>query len=154
MIWYWIIVLCLIAGGALLHIVGLVNFDTTLPWSAWGILVLVLLNGGFMAYDGGRALIVGDYITPQKGEMAGQLGPWASLVQTIGLEPRSTLMKTIFLIYGLAYVLAAVAIVLGQSGAFWAIFTIAILGIWYLPFGTLINIIVVLLLWLTPLRSS
>lgn len=153
MLWYWLLFLSLVALGGLLHVVGIVRFDSTLPWSAWVVLGLVLLNGGFMAYDGGRALIVGDYITPQRGEMAGQLGPWSSLVRTMGLEPRSTLMKTIFLIYGLAYVSATVAFVLGQSGAFWAILVIAILGLWYLPFGTLINIIVILLLWLTPLRA-
>jgi len=152
MIWYWILLLSAVSLGAFLHVVGVVNFNTTLPWSAWVILGLVLFNGGFMAYDGGRALIVGDYITPQKGEMAGQLGPWASLVESVGIEPRSSLMKVVFFAYGLVYIIAAVAFVLGQSGAYWAILTIAVLGLWYLPFGTLINIIVILLLWLTPLR--
>jgi len=46
-----------------------------------------------MAFDGTRALIVGDYIRPQTGEYAGQLGPWAKLVRKIGIAPESTFMK-------------------------------------------------------------
>ena len=34
------------------------------------------------------ALIAGDYVTPSKGQYAGQLGPWARLVSAVGLEPR------------------------------------------------------------------
>jgi hypothetical protein len=71
-------------------------------WTAWIVAALVILNGGWMAFDGARALVVGDYVTPKTGQYAGQLGPWAKLIQAIGIEPRSTLMKSIFFIYGLA----------------------------------------------------
>jgi hypothetical protein len=47
-----------------------------MKWLRWVVLVLALTEGGWMAYDGGRALLVGDYVTPSTGEYAGQLGPW------------------------------------------------------------------------------
>jgi hypothetical protein len=43
------------------------------------ILVLALLEGGWSAFDGGRALVVGDYVTPHSGDLAGQLGQWAQV---------------------------------------------------------------------------
>jgi hypothetical protein len=49
-------------------------------------------RGRVDAYDGSRALIVGDYVTPKSGAYAGQLGPWAKLVAAVGIEPRSTVM--------------------------------------------------------------
>ena len=125
---------------------------TRLHWSAWVILGLVLLNGGWMAFDGGRAIIVGDYVTPRTGQFAGQLGPWSNIVQAVGVDPRSGLMKSIFLVYGLAYIGATTAFLLGVSRARWGVLMLAVLGLWYLPFGTLINVLVIVLLMLPPLR--
>ena len=105
-----------------------------------------------MAFDGGRALIVGDYVTPRTGRLAGQLGPWSNVVQAVGIDPRSALMKSLFLTYGLSYVVVTTAFVLGASWAWWGILIVAALGLWYLPFGTLINILVITLLVLPALR--
>jgi hypothetical protein len=121
-------------------------------WSAWIIVALVVINAGWKAFDGGRALVVGDYVTPKTGKYAGQLGPWAKVVKVVGIEPRSTLMKSIFLIYGLAYLLVMAAFVLKASWAWPAMLAMAALGLWYLPFGTLINLAVIVLLLLPPLR--
>jgi hypothetical protein len=44
-------------------------------WTGWIVAALAALNGGWMTFDGARALIVGDYVTPSSGEYAGQLGP-------------------------------------------------------------------------------
>ncbi len=55
-------------------------------------MLLAALEAGWMMFDGMRALIVGDYVTPKKGPYAGQLGPWSKLVSAIGLAPRSTLI--------------------------------------------------------------
>ena len=67
MLWYWVIALAVVVVSALLHIAGVVRFDTTVHWTAWLVMALVLLNGGWMAFDGGRALVVGDYVTPKTG---------------------------------------------------------------------------------------
>src|SRR5574341_1741240 len=122
-------------------------------WTGWIVAALVILNGGWMAFDGARALIVGNYVTPKTGQYASQLGPWAKIVQAIGIEPRSTLIKSIFLIYGLAYLIAMAALIFKASWAWSAMLVLAALGLWYLPFGTLINIIVIVLFLLPPLRQ-
>lgn len=64
----------------------------------WIVLALVLSQGGWLMFDGGRALITGDYVTPSSGPRAGQLGPWSRIVSAVGLEPRSTFMSIIVLV--------------------------------------------------------
>lgn len=54
-------------------------------WLAGVVLVLAFIEAGWMAFDGGRALVVGDYVTPRSGQYAGQLGPWAKVVSTVGI---------------------------------------------------------------------
>jgi hypothetical protein len=48
--------------------------------------VLVSVTGGWMAFDGAHALITGDFVTPSSGPYSGQLGPWATLLEAVGLE--------------------------------------------------------------------
>ena len=102
-----------------------------------------------MLFDGSRALIVGDYVTPQTGEYAGQLGPWANLVETVGIEPRSTMMKAIFVLYGLSGIVAVIAYAMQKEWARSALFILAILGLWYVPIGTITNVIALILLLTT-----
>ncbi len=151
--WYWILTATLVIISALLHGAGIIKFDISLHWTAWIVVGLVLLSGGWMAFDGGRALIVGDYVTPRTGALAGALGPWSSLVELVGIDARSTLMKSLFVVYGVAYLAATAALVLGVFRAWWAVMVLAVLGLWYIPFGALINMIVIVLLILRPLRS-
>jgi hypothetical protein len=115
----------------------------------WLIAALVVLSAGWMLFDGARALIVGDYVTPKSGDHAGQLGPWAKVVQAAGILPRSTLMKFIFVLYGLAFLAIATAFLLEVSWAWWGMLIMAVFGLWYLPFGTLINIIIIILLFVS-----
>ena len=105
-----------------------------------------------MAFDGGRALLTGDYVTPRSGPHAGAIGPWSNVVSAVGIEPRSTLMKSIFVVYGLAFVGLVGVFVLGVSKAWLALLVVAALGLWYVPFGTVINAVVITLLLLPPLR--
>lgn len=105
-----------------------------------------------MLFDGSRALIIGDYVTPSSGEYAGQLGAWAKVIQGAGIAPRSTSMKTIFVGYGLLYLLMLIAFLLRISWAWRGMFIIAVLGLWYPPFGTLINIAIILMLLLPSVR--
>ncbi len=121
----------------------------------WVVAALVLVTGGWMLFDGTRALIVGDFVTPSRGEYAGQLGPWSRLVTAVGLDPRSTAVKLVFVAYGLAYLLALAALLLHVAGAWIAVLVLAIAGLWYLPIGTLTNLAVIALLLLTPaLRAA
>ena len=154
MIWYWVIALALVLVSTLLHIAGVVQFNTSIHWTGWLVVALVLVNGGWMAFDGGRALVVGDYVTPKRGPLAGTLGPWSKAVSAVGIAPRSALMKWIFVVYGLAYLVCTGALVLGESQAWWGILVMAVLGLWYVPFGTLINLVIIVLLSLPSLRVS
>ena len=113
----------------------------------WIIAILVILTAGWMLFDGARALIVGDYITPTTGEYAGKLGPWSNVMRTLGIEPRSTLMKSIFVAYGLLALIILTCDLHGYSWARTALITICILGFWYLPIGTVTNLLVLILLF-------
>jgi hypothetical protein len=101
-----------------------------------------------MLFDGTRALIVGDYVTPKSGEYAGQLGPWSNLVKAIGIEPRSTLMKSIFVVYGLLALTSAACFAIGTPWASTVLLIVCILGLWYLPIGSVANLIALVLLFI------
>lgn len=115
-------------------------------WKDWVIVILVTFTAGWMLFDGSRALIVGDYITPTSGEYAGKLGPWSNLVKAVGIEPRSTLMKSIFFGYGLAALVVLACVVFGLSWARTALIIVCFLGLWFLPIGTITNLIALTLL--------
>jgi len=112
----------------------------------WLAVVLVMFTAGWMLFDGTRAFITGDYVTPKTGQYASQLGPWSNLVKAIGIEPRSTLMKSIFVVYGLAALTVVVFFILGLAWARGAMIIICILGLWFLPIGTVTNLISLILL--------
>ena len=148
--WYWAIVLVLVGGSLVVAESGLVAFPRASHWTGVVVAGLVLLSGGWMAFDGGRALVVGDYVTPRRGPHAGQLGTWAMAVQAVGIGPRSTMMKLIFIGYGLTYVGAMTAYLLGAPWSRWGLSIVAVLGLWYWPFGTVIGLVVVSLVVFSP----
>ena len=115
-------------------------------WMRWVVFVRVRLNAAWMAFDGTRALISGDYVTAASGKNAGQLGPWSGLVTAVGLQPRSTLVKALIAIFGVAMLLMATCFALRLAWARTGLLVLAILGLWYLPFGTITGAIVILFL--------
>ena len=110
------------------------------------IFFLVLIIASYMIFDGVRALFFGDYLTPSAGEYAGQLGPWATVVSWVGIEPRSVFMKMAFVTYGISTIVMGSLFVMKVRWAKTGLLTMALLGLWYLPFGTLINLMVIFLL--------
>lgn len=119
----------------------------------WVSAALLLVVGSWMAFDGARAIVVGDYITPGRGEHAGELGPWSRVVARIGIAPRSTKMKVIFVVIGLLHVSASVFLTL-EAGRFsgWLALAAAVSGLWYLPFGTALDGLALAVIVLGPLR--
>jgi hypothetical protein len=107
---------------------------------------LALLEAGWLAFDGGRALVVGDYVTPRQGAHAGELGPWAAVVSAVGVEPRSTLMKTAHLALGVVWLTVAAAFARGARWAWKGMIACAAAALWYLPFGTLMSAVQIALL--------
>ena len=110
----------------------------------WIIVALVLLTGGWMAFDGAHALVTGDFVTPSSGEYAGQLGPWAAIPRFLGIDPRSLGVRLLFLVFGVSYLAALVAFLRTSRAAMLAVF--AAFALLYLPFGTMTSIVVLILL--------
>jgi hypothetical protein len=100
-----------------------------------------------MLLDGTRALVVGDYVTSSSGQYARQLGAWSKLVQAAGIEPRSTVMKSIYAGYGFMALALAICSAFRLPWAWWGMVVAAVLGLWYLPVGTVINSLVLIVLF-------
>lgn len=119
----------------------------------WIVIILATLNFGFMTYDGSRALIVGDYVRPETGEYAGQLGPWSYVVSAIGINPESDLMKSIFLLWGTVGLVLMVSYAMGIRKSANALLLFNIASLWYLVAGTISSIIQVILLLIIRSRK-
>lgn len=124
-----------------------------MAWARWTIVVLGLLTGGWMLFDGARALIVGDYVTPTSGEYAGQLGPWSRVVSAVGIQPRATPMKLIFVFLGASWLLLTLAFVLRAAWSWMGLVVVAAATLWYLPIGTVAAVLVVVLLFVPSVRD-
>jgi hypothetical protein len=110
------------------------------------ICALALLQGGWFVFDGCRALIIGDYVTPGSGAHAGQLGPWAQVVSAAGFEPRGGFIKSLHIALGAAWLLALAAFVVRPAFGWWALAGCAAASLWYVPTGTLVGAAVIALL--------
>jgi len=120
-----------------------------MTWVRIAIAVLGLVEGCWMAFDGTRALTVGDYVTPSSGAYAGQLGPWNYVVSAVGIPPRSTTMKLIFVAYGVAWIIIAFGLASRSGWAWRAMLIAAIATLWYIPVGTIFGVLQLLgLLWI------
>ncbi|MEZ4654716.1 MAG: hypothetical protein R3E12_14320 [Candidatus Eisenbacteria bacterium] len=124
-----------------------------MPWLEWIVFALAVVVAGWLAFDGAHAFATGDYVTPKAGTHAGQLGPWSKVVGAIGIEPRSTLMKSVHLGLGLVWLGISLCFALGLPWARTAMLACAVAGLWYLPFGTLFGIVQIVLLGLVLFRS-
>lgn len=120
----------------------------------WVVLVLAFVGAGWLAFDGAHALITGDYVTPKSGPHAGQLGPWSKVFAAMGFDPRSFLVKCLHLLVGGAW-LAAISLFLFRCRGGWvAMLICAVAGLWYLPFGTIISLIVIGLLFVPTVKRQ
>jgi hypothetical protein len=113
------------------------------------VLVLAVAEAAWMAFDGGRALVAGDYVT-----VGGELGPWADVVSAVGVDPRSTATKTFFLVYGAAWLGVAAAFARGVAWARRGMTVAAACSLWYLVFGTVASAVQLLLLRRAAARRS
>lgn len=117
------------------------NVRGSTSWLTLAIVLCALATGAWMLFDGSRALIIGDYVTPQSGEYKGQLGPWSGLVEAVGLPARSFPMKCIFVSYGLLWLLGILFFLTKEWG--WKVLAgLALITTWYLPVGTMLCILI------------
>ena len=120
----------------------------------WIVFALALLQGCWLVFDGGRALIVGDYVTPSTGPHAGQLGPWSRILSAIGLEPRSTMIKCLHLCLGVAWLIALIVFLVRPAAGWWVLLVCGVATLWYLPVGTVASLILLVLLFTPQLRGT
>lgn len=104
------------------------------------IIGLSSINGLWMLIDGVYVLMNGKYIGPEKP------GPWASLIGFTGVDVFK--LGPVFFLFGLAWLIFAGAVWADASWSRVFGIVLSVLTLWYLPFGTLISIIVLLLLFL------
>ena len=112
----------------------------------WIIVVMSLLNAGYMLYDGSRALVTGDYIRPKSGEYAGQLGPWAKIAARVGIDPMSSVMKSVFVVFGIVGLIVTLAFAFGVPWGWRALLAFNICSLWNLYFGTASGTLQIILL--------
>ncbi len=106
-----------------------------------GLLVLIaLVNGGWMLADGLHVLRHGRYFGPETP------GPWHKLVRTAGFDPLA--LGPVFVALGALWlVLGTVAPTAILPG--WTLAVPAVLTLWYLPVGTLLSIATLIILALS-----
>jgi hypothetical protein len=112
----------------------------------WIIITSATVNFGFMLFDGARGLTVGDYVRPKSGQYAGQLGPWSKLVKSIGIDPESTLMKLIFVLWGLVGLTLAFCFAINLEWSLQGLLIFSICSLWYLVPGTALSTLQIILL--------
>ena len=110
------------------------------------VLVLAVINGGFMLLDGIYVMLNGKYIGPEKP------GPWASLISFTGVDVFK--LGPLFVVFGIAWLVFTAMYWQGVDAGRTFGIILSVLTLWYLPFGTLISIIVIVLLWFFSKSSS
>lgn len=102
------------------------------------ITILSLINGLYMLIDGIHVIIKSKYLGPEKP------GPWANTFHKMNIDVFN--LGPLFIIYGIAWLTFLYGIWTGQSWAYFFGIIISILTLWYLPIGTFISIIILILL--------
>ncbi len=117
---------------------------TPVPWIGWFVLVITLLNGGLMIVEGIQIITQGRPLL---------LGVWAEWLGAAGLDTQSTTVGFLFIGYGAVLLWLTFAFLRRFSWGRMA-FTVALVaGLWYAPIGTTLNIIALVMVFLTPLRD-
>jgi hypothetical protein len=101
--------------------------------------ILALINGGFMLLDGIFVMIKGKYIGPEKP------GPWANLFYKFDINVFK--LGPLFILYGILWLLFIGGLWTNQSWAYVFGLLISLLTLWYLPVGTLLSLVMLVLLW-------
>lgn len=102
------------------------------------VIAISLINGLWMLIDGVYVMAAGKYIGPERP------GPWASLVLLTGIDVFK--LGPMFVLFGIAWLAFAAAFLLESNWARNFGIILSVLTLWYLPFGTLISIIVLVAL--------
>lgn len=100
--------------------------------------LLGLLNGGYMLADGLFVLLKGKYIGPEKP------GPWANLFYKLNINVFK--LGPLFILFGILWLIWLFALWTNQNWTYTFGLAISILTLWYLPVGTLLSLIILVVL--------
>jgi hypothetical protein len=100
--------------------------------------ILAFINGAYMLLDGIFVIIKGKYIGPDKP------GPWANLFYKLNMDVFK--LGPLFIIYGLLWLSFLFGLWTNQTWTYLLGLTISVLTLWYLPAGTIISILVMIIL--------
>ncbi len=115
-----------------------------------GLLVVV---GVWFVFDGVRALTTGAYTTPSSGQWAGHLGPWAEVVEAVGLDPMGVPVRLGHVLSGVIALAAAFTVAAGWGTLAWVLgYLAAATMVWYVPIGTVIGVTSAVLLGVPAVR--
>ena len=106
----------------------------------WLIGALGCVGGAWLIFDGAYAIWTGDYVTPRSGEYAGRLGLWATLLESIGIVPRSRFVMAAHVMLGIVWAGSSVLLIIGYAWARALVLAAAVAVLWYLPFGTIVAV--------------
>ena len=118
------------------------------------ILILSVVEAGWFLIEGIRALRTGNYYTAQAGKYKGQLGPWAKIIGGVGINPQSAFMKSTFLFIGIIWFFFIIGFALEMSWAWLGMMIMPILTLWYLPIGTLLSAMQIIILLYQATRDK
>ncbi len=123
-----------------------------MSWIRGMIVFLALGQAGWMIFNGAHALAVGTYLTPSRGPQRGQLGPWAGVVSSMGIDPSSTVMKSIFIVYGLAWIAVTYTFIRNKAWSRLGMLLMVFGSLWYIGVHTPLSLAQIFLLILLPVH--
>ena len=116
------------------------------PTTVWMAGALGVLNGGWMIFDGAHAIVRGDFI-----RIEGQLGPWAPLIQKVGVAPLN--MRYPFVLLGILWLAACGGLIARKKWGWQLALAMSVISLLYLFMGTVVAAITFLLLLSRPTRQ-
>lgn len=103
------------------------------------ITLLAVVMGGWMIIDGAHVLLTGKYFGPDKP------GLWADLVAAVGIDPYD--IGGIFVLLGICWIAGLIGLHLKKDWAFELSIAVAVASLWYVPVGTIISVLYIILLF-------
>jgi hypothetical protein len=110
------------------------------------VILLAVLEAGWITFDGVRALKTGTYLKPRLGAYGGSVGEWTRVASVLGAPPGSTRAKRALIGYGLAWLGATFAFSRRAGWAWWMLFVFAAGALWYSSLAVPISLAQMLLL--------
>ena len=111
------------------------------PWTGWIVVALATFVAGWLVFDHMHGVLTGDYVTPNSGAHAGQLGPWPKLPEALGIDHRSQGMMAFHISFGTAWPVTVLGFVWGKTWGERAVWIFAVAGMWNAPVGTVLGVI-------------